>query len=460
MNAPASPLPRFAFDRGTLVLAGVDRAGAPWTWDPRVSSWRCDAIQCDVVRPGLPGICEDRVRDPAPVVWPRTLLPALRPEQARALAAWQAAGGRGTVVMPPGTGKTEVALAAMAATRRPTLVVVPLKALIPQWQTRIARALGCEAGVLSDRGLDLRAVTLATYDTAYARMPEVGDRFGLLVFDEVHHLPGRCYREAALSSTAPLRLGLTATLERADGRHADLDRLVGPVVFRMGFREAKGTAIADYNVVRVPVELTSQERSRYASAGRLVRTYLLARRTQAAEYAWRDLIADSMRDPAARRVLRAFRTRRAIEDRAEEKLYILAEILRLHASDRVLVFTGSNEMAMEASRRLLIPAVLSHSGLAERRAVLEGIAAGRFRAVVANRVLDEGLDLPEAKVAVVLGGCGSTRQAQQRLGRILRKTGETPSTLYEVVCTRTREEARSCDRRRSDAYPRPRHYAL
>lgn len=456
MNAPSFPLPRFWFDRGTLLLQGVDRAPAPWTWDARVSAWRCDAIHCEQVRSGLPGMCEDRVRDPRPLEWPRVLLPTFRPEQTRALAAWHAADGRGVVVMPPGTGKTEVALAAMAATKTPALIVVPLRALIPQWQSRIARALGCEAAVLGAGRLDPRAATIATYESAYARMPEVGDRFGLLVFDEVHHLPGRCFREAALASTAALRLGLTATLDRADG----LDALVGPVIFRLGFREARGSSLPDYRVVRVPIELTRQERSRYAGAGRLVRTWLHARQTKVPGYAWRNVIADSARDPAARRVLRAFRARRAIEEQAEGKLSALAEVLRLHAPDRVLVFTGSNEMAMEASRRLLVPAVLAHTGVAERRAVIEGISSGRFRAVVAHRVLDEGVDLPHVRVAIVLGGCASTRQAQQRLGRILRKSGDVSSTLYEVVCARTGEEARSRDRRRSDAYPRPGHRSL
>ena len=66
----APPLPGFAFGRGTLVLRGLDRAKAPWTWDPRIAAWRRDAIHCDAVRPGLPGICEDRVRDPGRVEWP------------------------------------------------------------------------------------------------------------------------------------------------------------------------------------------------------------------------------------------------------------------------------------------------------------------------------------------------------------------------------------------------------
>lgn len=99
-----------------------------------------------------------------------------------------------------------------------------------------------------------------------------------------------------------------------------------------------------------------------------------------------------------------------------------------------------------------MPTLLNHSRKRERLAVLEGFAGDRFPVIVANQVLDEGVDVPEAKVAVVIGGHASTRQAKQRLGRILRKTGQAKATLYEVVCQDTKEEERSRQRRRSDAY--------
>jgi len=114
-------------------------------------------------------------------------------------------------------------------------------------------------------------------------------------------------------------------------------------------------------------------------------------------------------------------------------------------------------MAIEVSRRFLAPTILSHTRKRERLTVLDGFARGVFPVLVANRVLDEGVDVPEAKVAVVIGGQGSTRQAKQRLGRILRKTGNVRATLYEVVCENTKEVQRSRKRRKSDAYERTVH---
>jgi superfamily II DNA or RNA helicase len=72
--------------------------------------------------------------------------------------------------------------------------------------------------------------------------------------------------------------------------------------------------------------------------------------------------------------------------------------------------------------------------------------------IVANQILDEGVDLPDAKVAIVIGGSSSTRQAKQRLGRVLRKSQYGSAILYEVVLSETGENKRSLARRRSDAY--------
>jgi superfamily II DNA or RNA helicase len=136
---------------------------------------------------------------------------------------------------------------------------------------------------------------------------------------------------------------------------------------------------------------------------------------------------------------------------------VLEDIFRLHNGRKTIVFAGSNAMAIEVSKRFLAPTILSHTRKRERLGVLQGFADGRFPVIVANRVLDEGVDVPEAKVAVVIGGQGSTRQAKQRLGRVLRRSGNIRATLYEVVCENTKEVMRSRKRRRSDAYERTLH---
>ncbi len=181
------------------------------------------------------------------------------------------------------------------------------------------------------------------------------------------------------------------------------------------------------------------------------------RRKTDPKFSWQDLCSDAGKDPQARQSLVAYRQKQAIEDRAEEKLRVLEDLFRLHAGTPMIVFAGSNAMARDISLRFLIPCLLSHCGKKERLDILEGLQDGSYPAIVANQVLDEGVDVPAVKVAVVVGGTASTKQAKQRLGRILRRTGNARATLYEVVCEDTNEIKKSRSRRKSDAYSGTRH---
>jgi len=460
---------RLSFAGGTLVLQGMQPNAvkqlfpAPtWAWDGRVSAWRCEALHYLAVRRALRGsglAYVDVVLQWRRIEWPNVLLPPLRAEQQAALAAWKTTG-RGLLAMPTGTGKTEVALTIMQKTAVSTLVVAPVRDLMYQWHRRILQGLGYDAGVIGDQVFRIEPVSVTTYDSACIYMERLGAKFGLIIFDECHHLPGDVRRDAARMCAAPWRLGLTATPERADGRHLDLDQLIGPIVYQLPMTAVRGRTLADYEVVRIPVYLSDQEQARYDALSGTVRRYVAMRRKTEPAFSWQDLCGETGREPAARQALRAYFARKAIEDRAAEKLRVLEDIFRLHAGSTILVFAGSNAMARDVCRRFLIPCLLNHCAKKERLDILEGLRDGIYPALVANQVLDEGVDVPEAKVAVVIGGTASTRQAKQRLGRILRKTGNAQATLYEVVCAATKEETRSRRRRDSDAYETTRHRRL
>ncbi|MDZ4830441.1 MAG: DEAD/DEAH box helicase family protein [Phycisphaerae bacterium] len=465
---PSSP--RLSFDRGTLRIDGVARSAVQFAlacgcdWDPRVDAWRCEAIRASAVERALKATygadwtnAIEFLRAPA---LDASRLPSLRPEQTEAVTQWEKAGRRGQVIMPTGTGKTVVALAAIAAARVSTLIVAPIRDLMYQWHRRILKDLGYDAGVIGDNQHVIRPISVTTYDSAYIHMAQLGDRFEFLVFDEEHHLSGACVREAAILSAAPLRLGLTARPWRADGRHTELETLVGPVVYEMPFDAARRNRLADFDVIRIPVALHEEEQETFDRCSRLIRDVIAERRRQNPRFTRDDLCAEASADPEARHAMKAFFAKRAIEDRAHEKFRVLEDLFRLHSGSRVIVFAGSNQMAIDVSQRFLVPSLLAHSPKWERHAVLDGFANGEFPVVVANQVLDEGIDVPDAKIAVVLGGHASTRQALQRLGRILRRVGEARAVPYEVVCETSGETQRSRDRRRNDAYSRTRHRSI
>ncbi len=462
-------VPHLTFTAGTLLLEGYSCGKLYqvfgrryWRWDQRVGCWRCDALDYAAVRKALEARGEtvsDRVPGWQCVQWPRVQLPLLRPEQVQAVEAWNA-NPRGLLVMATGTGKSEVALAIMKDMEVSTLVVAPVRDLMYQWRDRIGHGLGHEAGIIGDGQFGPRPVSVTTYDSARIHMDRLGNRFGLIVFDECHHLPGEAWRESALMSAAPFRLGLTATLERNDGKHADLTRLIGPLLFHLSLPAVRGKTLANYEVVRIPVFLSRQEQSRYDSLAARVRNYVAKQRKSQPGFSWQDLCQQSVKDPWARKALDAYWEKKTIEDRAEEKLRVLEDLFRLHAGSSILVFAGSNAMARDISRRFLIPCLLHHCQKEERLEILQGFREGGYPALVANQVLDEGVDVPEVKVAVVVGGTASARQAKQRLGRLLRKSGNRSAILYEVVCAGTRDEQRSRRRRHSDAYQRTRHRPL
>src|SRR6185312_4961265 len=105
-------------------------------------------------------------------------------------------------------------------------------------------------------------------------MEHLGDRFGLLVFDECHHLPGPAYALAARACLAPFRLGLTATPERADGRDAELASLIGPVAYRKDIVELSGDYLAEYDTERVSIELSPEERAEHDAERAIYRGFV------------------------------------------------------------------------------------------------------------------------------------------------------------------------------------------
>ena len=238
-----------SFDRGSLRLEAPETTRVPpyFVWDSRVSVWRTAAINHLRVREDAAAYrlqLEDSAERffPMPALTPA--LPALRPDQQAAVEAWERAGRRGVIVKPTGTGKTEIALSCIARYEAPTLVVAPLRDLMYQWQRRIKKGLGFEAGVLGDGRQEIWPITVTTYDSAWIHMKEIGNRYRLIVYDEVHHLPGPVQHESALDCLAPMRLGLSATPWRADGRDRMLGELIGPVVYDEDLSDARGRTIA------------------------------------------------------------------------------------------------------------------------------------------------------------------------------------------------------------------------
>lgn len=373
-----------------------------------------------------------------------------RPYQVGAVDAWLRNGARGIVVLPTGAGKTVVAYNAIARLSVRTLIVVPTIELLRQWKAGAREHLGTpEDGVGAIGGGERSAgpITVITYDSAAMPRRKL-EGYGLLVFDEAHHLPAQSYRSIVAKCRAPWRLGLSATLERADGRHAELTDLIGPVVFERDTEELSSQKhIAAYRERRVFVDLSPEEEMRYETLMAQWRWYLATHRGQlgAGPGLFDALLRRGGFDPEARRALRAHHEARLVAMNAEAKLTAIESLLRTHTRDKVIVFSEYVDMVDRISQRLLLPSITYRTPTAERRAILEGFRSGQLTKLVTGRVLNEGVDVPDANVAIIASGSASMREYVQRLGRVLRPKA-SEAQMYELISRRTTE--RNAARRR------------
>ena len=202
-------------------------------------------------------------------------------------------------------------------------------------------------------------------------MDRLGHRFGLIVFDECHHLPGPTYGLSAISAIAPFRLGLTATPERADNAHTHLDQLIGPIVFRREITELRGQFLADYRVMTLYVSLSEEERDRYERARELYRGFVQqAGIDMRKPDGWSRFLYVAFRSPEGREAFHAYREQRILALAAPAKLNLLARLLDRHSGDRVIIFTHDNATVYTIARQFLVPVITHQTKTKERREVL------------------------------------------------------------------------------------------
>ncbi|MGD2068444.1 MAG: DEAD/DEAH box helicase family protein [Gemmatimonadota bacterium] len=465
------PSPSFYYRHGLAVLRAVREAPSWMDWDDRTEAWVAPGYRLPDLRAWAAdrGVLEGGAGPDeldAPFFDPRRP----REYQREALERWRAAEGRGTVVLPTGSGKSFVALLAIQDVGAGACVVAPTRALLGQWFNQLADAFGPErVGAFYGDEKDPRPITVTTYHSAFTLQERFGERFDLLVLDEAHHLADTAageesaWHDALRIAPARRRLGLTATYP--DGRDEGLRRLLGPVVYRRSVGEMVDAELADFALERRFVSLTADERERY---DRATSTYegFVDEKDFRARYGdddwWKVFMAATRSSPRARRAFRAFRERERIVALSERKLAEAGRLLRLHAGERAVLFCGSTDAAEAVSRRFAVPLITGHTPASERKRILDWIEEGAVRAVSTVRVLDEGWDVPSAKLGLILGDTtrGGPRQHRQRLGRILRRQGERVASLWEIVVADTHEFFASQKRRAGAARMRDRQLGL
>lgn len=358
--------------------------------------------------------------------------------QKEAIDKWEKAGRRGLVILPTGAGKsfmTRLLIAQIAIEDAgcSALIIVPTRVLLYQWSSQLRSAFDQEIGVVGDDTFDLRPITLTTYASARIHMSHLGNRWKLVVFDEVHRKLGKgSSSQAARFCLAPFRLGLTATPAKRELEF--LSEVIGPPVYEKTTEEMiEQEVLSVYETRPVHLSPTASEVAEFRRLKQPMESVWSRAKNahRVHDKAW--LVRERSYYPdevalAQRAMLQAIRYWQSVPSR----LARLEKILDQHASDRILIFTESRQMAFEISRRFLIPAITADIDAEERLFYLRAFTQGKCRALVTARALEEGIDLPEANVAVILAGGRRSKRDPiryiQRRGRILRKRARAPSS--------------------------------
>ncbi|GGL88132.1 helicase [Deinococcus aerolatus] len=439
-------------DRGTLVMKAVPEVVAElFTWDARSQNHRARGQDYReiVERLRAAGLTfKDEAADfqKLELGFAREINPYAH--QTETLKAWKAAGRRGVAELPTGSGKTLVAQLALRDTPRSALICVPTLDLLQQWYSGLLAAFpDANVGLLGGGSHDDTPILVSTYDSAAIHAEDLAGKYALLICDECHHLPSDFTRVIAEMSLAPYRLGLSATLKRSDGRERDLETLLGPVVYSCSPEDLAGTTLADYREIIIKVRLSHAEQDRYDTLIRQRNDFLRLNSIKLGSLdGWKQFIMASG-SPQGRAAMLAHREARSLAYGTEGKLRVLEEILVNHPNERTLIFTDDNATVYRISREFLIPSITHQTPTKERHGVLERFRDGSYRILVTSRVLNEGVDVPEASVGVMLSGTATEREYIQRLGRILRKAKGKKATLYEVITEGTSEERVSQQRK-------------
>ncbi len=371
----------------------------------------------------------------------------LRDYQSEALDKWVSNKYRGIIALPTGSGKTIVGLAAFSKLGRWTLVVAFTKEQVKQWREHFIKNTSLspsDVGVFYGEEKIIAPITITTYQTAFRYINQLSPYFPMIIVDECHHLPADKFRVIAMRSFAPYRLGLSATPFREDGRHEELFPLLGGVIYFKSVKELSEKGYLAPFIIRViKVNLTPEEIKLYRE---LKKKYEELSRG----LTFQELLALAKKgDLKAIEALKIRSQMRLLVHTSKEKFNALRRIFieEISKGSKIIIFTQYIDQAEEISKLLNIPVITGETDHSTRKRNFDLFRSGFYKAIVLTSVGDEGIDVPDANVGIIVAGTGSKRQFIQRLGRLLRPVGGKEAVLYEIIVSNTFEEAESRRRR-------------
>jgi len=387
----------------------------------------------------------------------------LRPYQKEALSKWLENRGSGIIALPTGSGKSLIAVAAIVETSVKTLIVAYTKEQVYQWRDFILKYTTIPSsmiGLFYSEEKKLAPITISTYQSAFRNMGLLAPHFDMIVVDEVHHLPADKFKYIAYHNLARFKMGLSATPDREDGRHHELFPLLGGVVYYKTPNElVEQGYLAPYEVRTVEVELVLDERLEYIKLKKRIEELVKMlpenmRNITNARERFKRLLEEARRgNTIAMEILKLYSSLRMLvaQSRAKTSKAIELALREYENGNKVIVFTQYVDQAERIARETGGYLLTGEVAEQERKRILEEFKNLHRGILVVTTVGDEGIDIPDANVGIIVSGTGSKRQFVQRLGRLLRpKPGGQKAILYEIVTRRTFEVYQAARRRTMD----------
>ena len=400
--------------------------------------------------------------------------PSLYQWQKAALAEWEDNGCCGIVEAVTGTGKTYVGVESIRKTlehRGKALVLVPTIELQNQWASvlrdSVPQARLGRRGNQSKAEFKRKDVIISVINSARDFDPTDIPEGSLLIADEVHRY-GIGGNAKALHERFDKRLGLTATLERADeGVSEFLTPYFGEVVYRIGYREAiEQDVVAPFRVAFIGVNFSSRtEQKRYKDCEEICRKskQWLVSNTRAPAEPFGEFMQqvsqmsenkpdeygkyptfEAMRK--AQQYLKTFTEKRQILATTQSKLDALEKLVPVvKEAAGSIVFSETIEGCQNAaetihSNGVIAEAIHSKHSMDERRDILNDFKQRRIHAVCAPRIFDEGIDVPDADFGIIVAASRQRRQMIQRMGRVLRKKSDGREARFAILYVRGTSE--------------------
>jgi len=397
---------------------------------------------------------------------------ALYQHQQRAMESWVEHGMRGIFEMATGTGKTFAAIACVhkALDRYEKLVVTiacPLQHLVKQWEREIGNYGLKIKNIIADStnphwkskltdwlldisiGHQSRLIILTTHrtlssDTFLDIISDVKpDATMMLLTDEVHGI-GAEKSQKGLLQRFDLRLGLSATPKRwfdSIGTQV-IYQYFGDVVFEFGLKEAVSTInpstgmtyLAPYRYIPIFVSPTEDEMHDYYEAtNSIIKMYHSQRKEEKKKDILENLIFK--RANIVKNIKAKFT---ALEMLLKTMPDIRWTIVYCTPQQIDGVMNLIDHMGVIHKHRFTMDegtsAETRYGGISEREYILKKFADGEYRILVAMKCLDEGVDIPPARTAILLASSGNPREYIQRIGRVIRRyPGKEEAAIYDFI---------------------------